>query len=49
MLLVPEEDVEPVIERDPAEEAAPKPVVESVEENGSRWLVESDESSSQDY
>ena len=45
MLPAPEEDVE----LDPVEEVAPKPAVESVEESGLGWLVESDESSSQDY
>ena len=49
MLPALEEDIELVIELDPVEEAVPKPVMESVEESGLGWLVESDESSSQDY
>ena len=49
MLPAPEEDTEPVIKLDPVEEAAPEPAVESVEESGAGWLVDSDESQSQDY
>ena len=49
MLPASEEDVEPVVELDPMEEVAPEPTVESVEESGPGWLVESEESSSHDY
>ena len=49
MLPAPEEGAELVIDLDPEEEVALEPMAESVEESGPGWLVESDESLSQDY
>ena len=41
--------MEPVVDLDPAEEVAPELAVESVDESGPGWLLESEDSSSQDY
>ena len=49
MLSDPEEDDEPVVDLDPEEEAALEPAVESMDESGPGWLVESEEFDSQDY
>ena len=49
MLPASEDEVELVIKLDPVGEAAPELVAESVEESGSGWLVESDESADHDY
>ena len=49
MLSDPEEDDEPMIDLDPEQEATPEPTAESVDESGPGWLVESEESESQDY
>ena len=42
---IPEVDEDPIIDFDSLEEFIPVPEVESTEESGPRWLVESDESS----
>ena len=45
---IPETDEDPVIDVDFPEEFIPVPEVESTEESGPGWLVESDDSSSGD-
>ena len=45
---IPEIDKEPIIDLDSPEEFIPVLKVESIEENGPGWLIESDDSSGED-